>query len=317
MLNILLPLTCGLTIFLFGMKVMEIALQQWAGPMMKNILEKFTKTPFHGLLTGTVVTAFLQSSTAITVITIGMVNAGMMTFPRTLGIILGTNIGTCVTTELIATNIHRFALPLLLGASAIWLGSWLKFPDFVRANAVISIRAFSLAVCGFSTLLLGMQVMQTIVPSLQEHGLMTWFLERSLQSLLWGIVAGAALTAVIQSSTATIAMTMGFVASGILSLELGIAIVLGANIGTCLTALIASIGGSRSGQAVAWSHVVLNVAGAIVFYPLIPLLQTVSVWISDAPEAQLAHAQTIYNIVCSLVALPLCYLPVFSKRSFQ
>lgn len=303
--GILLPLAVGLAIFLFGMKVMELALQHWAGPLMKKMIETSTETPWRGLLTGTILTALVQSSSAITVITIGMVNAGLLTFPRTLGIILGTNIGTCMTTELIGMNLHRYALPLLVGSLSIWLASWLiRLPG--KSGAAL--RSLTLAVSGFSAVLLGMEVMQSIVPALQTRGLFTWFLEHSQKSLLWGIWAGTILTALIQSSTACIAIAMGLASSQAISLELGIAIVLGANIGTCVTALIASIGGSRSGRFVAWSHVLLNVGGAVLFYPLIPLLHAVTALLTESPSAQLAHAQTLYNIVCSLLALPICYM---------
>lgn len=314
--EILLPITIGLAIFLFGMKIMELALHHWAGKHMKAMLERSTDTPFRGMITGTGLTALLQSSSAITVVTIGLVNSKMLTYQRTLGIILGTNIGSCITTELISLNIIHWSLPALLIASCIWLGSWIFSPMGRNHTAVIfrwvhTFRYLSMAIGGFATVLIGMQIMHSIVPALQSRGVISWFLEQSQQSLLWGVVAGALLTAVIQSSAATIAIVMGLASVQVVSIELGIAIVLGANIGTCGTAFIASIGGSRSGKFVAWSHVILNVGGAIIFYPLIPLLQELSAWFSTNPSNQLAHSQTIYNILASFIALPLCYLKVF------
>lgn len=252
--TILLPLVTGLIIFLAGMKIMELAMHNWAGPYLDRALERFTRTPLRGMLAGTGLTAVLQSSSAITVITIGLVNAGIMSFPRTLGIILGTNIGTCLTTELIGLNINHYALPLLLIAAAVWLAGWTlpreggRFPRLARR--LLQLRYLSLAACGFACVLLGMEVMQAIVPALQSRGLFAWFVEQSQRSLLWGIVAGAVLTAVIQSSAATIAITMGLAAVQAISVELGIAITLGANIGTCTTAFIAAIGGSKYGQPV-------------------------------------------------------------------
>lgn len=315
--EILLPLIIGLAVFLFGMKIMELALHHWAGKHMKAILEKSTETPFRGMITGTGLTALLQSSSAITVVTVGLVNSKMLTYQRTLGIILGTNIGSCITTELISLNITHWSVPALMTTACIWLASW-AWPQSKRSETaavmfrwIHTFRYLSMAVGGFATVLIGMQIMHSIVPALQSRGLIAWFLEQSHQSLIWGIVAGALLTAVIQSSAATIAIVMGLAAVQAVSIELGIAIVLGANIGTCGTALIASIGGSRSGQFVAWTHVILNVGGAIVFYPLIPMLQEISAWFSANPSSQLAHSQTIYNILASLIALPLCYLKVF------
>ena len=319
--DIILPLTAGLAMFLFGMKVMELALHHWAGPRLKLWIERSTRTPLHGLATGTAVTALLQSSSAITVITIGLVNAKLMDFSRTLGIILGTNIGTCLTTELIGLNIGKYGLPLLLINAPIWLLCSL-IPDSLYttmrwSGLLHAARYMSLALCGLAGILLGMVVMQSTIPSLQSHGMFAWFLDQAQVSLLWGVVAGAALTAVIHSSSATIALTMGLASVHVISVELGIAIILGANIGTCATALIAAVGGSRSGQFVAWSHIVLNVGGTVLFFPFVDALGVVSSWFSANESAQLAHAQTIFNIVCSLAALPFCYLPVFRRTSSE
>ncbi|MEC0148276.1 Na/Pi symporter, partial [Paenibacillus alginolyticus] len=117
--TIVLPVLTGLALFLFGMKLMETALQRWAGPRLQLWLERFTRTPVRGLATGTVLTAALQSSTAITVIAIGLVGAGVLTFPRTLGVILGTNIGTCLTTELIGLSLGGIGVPMLLASAAV------------------------------------------------------------------------------------------------------------------------------------------------------------------------------------------------------
>ncbi|MEB3100699.1 Na/Pi cotransporter family protein [Ferviditalea candida] len=314
--QIVLPLVAGLAIFLFGMKSMELALHLWAAPYLKQALYKLTRTPFRGLLTGAGTTAVLQSSSAVTVITIGMVNAGVITFPQTLGIILGTNIGTTVTTELIGLNINHLALPLLISSFIVWVAAWsiaVENLGPILGKTVSALRHLSLAVGGFACVLLGMVVMESIVPALQSRGLFAWFLEQSQRSLVWGIIAGTALTAVIQSSAATIAITMGLAAVQAISAELGIAIVLGANIGTCITGFIASIGGNRYGQYVAWAHVILNICGAVLFYPFIPELFKLSAFITPDPSVQLAHAQTIYNLICSFLALPFLYLPFLNN----
>ena len=308
--HILLPLAGGLAVFLFGMKVMELALHRWAKDTLKNILVRYTKTPLRGLATGTIATALLQSSSAVSVITIGLVNAEILTFPQTLGIVLGMNIGPTVTTELISLNIQSLAVPLLIGSFLLWMFSWL----FSGRNIPI-VRSVSLAVSGFACVLLGITIMQSILPALKSEGMFAWFVEQSQRSLLWALIAGVCVTAVIQSSTAAIAMTMGLASMGAIGADVGIAIVLGANAGTCLTALIASVGGSRAGQWVAWSHVILNVGGAVLFFPLIPLLEQFASWLSPHLSGQIAHTQTFYNIACSLIALPLCYLPVI--RSFS
>jgi phosphate:Na+ symporter len=157
--------------------------------------------------------------------------------------------------------------------------------------------------------------MQSILPALKSAGMYAWFVEQSQRSLLWALIAGICVTAVMQSGTAVIAMTMGLSSMGAVGADVGIAIVLGANAGTCLTALIASVGGSRAGKWVAWSHVILNVGGAVLFFPLIPLLEQFSSWLTPHPAGQIAHTQTVYNLACSLLALPLCYLPAIRSLS--
>lgn len=315
--HIVVPLLVGLGIFLIGMKVMELALHQWAGSYLTGLVERFTRTPLRGLMIGTGISAALQSSSAITVVTIGLVNAGIMTFPKTLGIILGANIGTCLTTELIGLSLSKLAFPLLLASGFVWLVSLLASPLARRRmrlqRALHHARSLALAVSGFASVLLGVEVMQSIVPALQSRGLFGWFVELAQRSILWGVVAGAVLTAIVHSSAATIAMTMGLAAVDAIPVELGIAIVLGANIGTCATALLAAIGGAKSGQFVAWSHIALNVGGALLFLPMLPLLLHVSTLLSPSPSGQIAHAQTIFNVVSSLLALPLCYLPFLRK----
>lgn len=312
------PMLSGLSLFIFGMKTMEFALHLWAGPYLQRMLHHSTRTPLRGMMFSSIMTAIMQSSTAITVISIGLVNAGLMTFQRTLGIILGTNIGTTLTTELISLNINRYALPLLITAVALWV--WGVIADDIVPNIIPRMQQWgkplqyaSIALAGFALILLGIEWMKKVSAPLQERGLFTWFLERSQDSLLWALAAGIVISAIVHSSAAIIAIAMGLSATGALPVEISIAIVIGSNVGTCFTAIIASIGGSRSGQLVAWSHVALNVGGALLFYPLLPQLHAISAWLSGNEAAQVAHAQTIFNIASSLLALPLCYLPVWNR----
>lgn len=313
--ELIVPILAGLVLFLAGMKTVELALYQLAGDMLKRAVRRLTQTPLRGLIVGTGTTALLQSSSAITVITISFVNAGVLTFPQTLGIILGTNIGSCITTELIGIRLAGNMAITLIAASSLWLLTWLPRP--VRSPAVVklinTLRCLSLTVAGFSCVLLGFEVMQSIIPFLQQRGLLAWFVELSQRSLLWGIIAGACLTAIIHSSAASTAMAMGLASLDVIPVELGIAIILGCNIGTCMTALLASIGGNRFGYYVAWSHIMLNVGGTILCYPFIAQLQALSAMMTSDPAGQLAHAQTLFNVFCSLLALPLCYLSAFRK----
>ncbi len=316
---ILFPVTFGLALFLFGMKVMEAALHAWAGPKLIRVLHLTTRTPWTGLLSSTVISAVLQSSTALTVMTIGLVNAGLLSYARTLGIILGGNIGTCLTTELIALDISSIGVPLLIISFLVWAAAVTlleMLPGWLSAkwsSLLTPLQFGALATGGFSLIMIAITWMQSTGPALKTYGIIDWLLGHAGDSLLWGALAGAVLTALIHSSAATVAMTMGLVGTGALPLHLGIAMVIGSNVGTCVTALIASLGGTRSGSFVAWSHVTLNILGAALFLPLTPLLGTASAWLSSDPAAQIAHSQTIFNVVCSLVALPLCYLPFWSR----
>ncbi|MBO9609831.1 MAG: Na/Pi cotransporter family protein [Paenibacillaceae bacterium] len=316
---IIAPLGAGLAMFLFGMKIMEMALDRLAGPRLAAALARFTRTPARGMAASAAVTAALQSSTAVTVATIGLVNAGLIRFRQTLGVILGANIGTCLTTTLLGGSLDRLAVPLLLTASAVCAASWLPLgarraasataPAPARAHQPLALRYGALAAAGFACVLLAMQVLQSIAPALRERGTLDAFIALAQTSLLWGVLAGAALTALIHSSAACIAMAMSLAATQAISPTLGIAIVIGANVGTCATALIASASGSRYGRWVAWTHIALNAGGAILFYPLIGLLEQTAALLSATPAGQIAQAQTLFNVSCSLFALPICYLP--------
>ncbi|MBW7473726.1 Na/Pi symporter [Paenibacillus oenotherae] len=320
----------GFAVFLAGMKIMELALHRSVGQHLHGILHKSTATPLHGLVVGTATTAVLQSSTAVTVMTIGLVNAGLLTFPRTLGIILGTNIGTCLTTELIGLNLNGLAWPLLQVSLGLWLltallgeiglmqGGSSKWQHSGAASGkswLQPLRNSSVIAGGFSLLLIGIGLMQSVAADVQASGIFHTFLHRAENSVLWGLAAGVILTAAVHSSAAVIGIVMGLASVGAMPIEVGIAVVLGSNVGTCITAMLASIGGTKSGRFVAWSHVLLNICGAALFAPFVSELHTVAGWISSSPAAQIAHAQTIFNMLSSLLALPLCYLPRIQRLS--
>lgn len=312
--SILIPLAFGLALLLFGMKIMEFALEKAAGPRLPELLSRFTGTPLRGMAASSALTALMQSSTAVTVVTIGLVNAGLMRFSQTLGIILGTNIGTCLTTELIGMSLGKAALPLLLTAATVWLIA-LGFTSEDRHPKARRIGFTALAAAGFACILLGVGMMQGLTPELEARGIFTWLVRQSQESRVWGVLAGAAVTAVIHSSAATIVMTMSLVGSGTFPPELGIAVIFGANVGTCATALLASIGGSRYGAYVAWTHTLLNIGGAALFYPFIPAMAELVTHMSPEAAVQMARAQTLFNVLSSLLALPLCYLlPLYNKK---
>ncbi|MDR9747216.1 Na/Pi cotransporter family protein [Paenibacillus taichungensis] len=317
--DVVLPLLYGLLIFFGGMKLMETALQRMAGPMLAGWLGRATSAPWKGMAFSAGATALLQSSTAVTVLTIGLANARLITYGRTLGIILGTNIGTCLTTELVGLQIGRVSLPLLALSLTGWavfvvLGERNQFAPEGTRRTLSTMQYSFLASAGFALVMTGIQVMQSIAVPLRSMGVFQWFLDRSADSLWWGFLAGACLTALIHSSAAVISMAITLAATGVLPVEIGIAIVIGSNVGTCITAVIAAAGGASAGKFVAASHVVLNIAGALLFMPLIGQLHAASAWLSADNGVQIAHAQTLFNVTSSLLALPFCYLPIWHKK---
>ncbi|MCI3919684.1 Na/Pi symporter [Paenibacillus sp. TRM 82003] len=317
--ELLLPFGIGLSVFLFGMKAMEIGLHQWAGPFLSVWMRRFTVTPTRGLITGVLATVALQSSDAVTIVAIGLVNAGVLTFRQTLGIVLGANIGASLTADMLALDMSSQALPLLLGGAVGWFALLLlerSKPENRWLRGCLPVRHVCLTICGFACILIGMERMDAMVPALQSRGLFVWFLEHSQQSLLWGLAVGAGVTAIIQSSAATIAVTMGLAEVQAISVNLGISIVLGANIGTCSTALLATIGGTKAGRYVAWSHILLNLGGSLLFFPFIDGLRLLAAFWTDSPYDQIARAQTLFNVLCSFLALPFCYIG-FNKNRRQ
>ncbi len=316
-LDLVVPSLLGFALLLSGMKVMELALQRWAGQRLSLWVARSTSTPLRGFTVGTVASALLQSSTAVPVLTIGFVNAGWLSLSRSFGIILGTNVGTTLTTELMSLKLHRFGFAILALAALGWLVTALLYEvrsAVAPTKRALLLRYVSVAFGGFGLLLVGFKILQSMGPSLQASGTFDALMEHAAANPLWGVLGGAALTALVHSSAAVIALSMGLAATGALPPEAGIAIVLGANVGTCFTGLVASLGGGPGGRFVALSQLALNSAGALLFYPLIGALHAAAAAIAPGdPSAQIAHAQTIFNVVCSAIALPLAYLPRWRK----
>jgi phosphate:Na+ symporter len=290
MVSILLPFCAGLGIFLVGMKVMRNGLESLAEKHLKTILLRFTKTPWRGMLCGTILTALLQSSTAVTVFTIGLVDTGLLTFTQSLGIILGTNIGTTVTTQLLALKLDDFAWPLVAFGFILILIKQKTGPIWL----------------GLGFIFAGVKGMQSVATPLEKAGWIDWLMSGTDYPIMMGFLTGMVITALIHSSSAMVAISMGFYASGVISLPFAIAVVIGSNVGTCATGLIAALQTKPSAKRVAIAHLVLNVGGALLFLPLIPLLLEIVSAFSSDPSIQVAHTQTIYNVVCSLMVLPVC-----------
>ena len=316
--HLLISSVIGFILLIGGMKLTEAALNRWAGNRLSHWLSQATSTPLRGFLFGTAASATLQSSTAVTVLTIGFVNAGWITFSRSFGIILGTNVGTTLTTEIMSLQLHRYGWAVLAAAFAGWMWTAV-FGEMKPGGAVpqahhLPLRYGSVALAGFGFLLIGFQILVGMGTVLQQSDVMVSLMNTAAVHPLMGLLGGAALTAVVHSSSAVVGMAMVAAGAGVLPPDAGIAVVLGANIGTCFTGLVASLSGGPGGKFVALSQLALNVSGALLFVPLMALLQGVVEHMAPAdPFVQIAHAQTIFNVVCSLAALPLAYWPVWRR----
>ena len=290
-------LTLG--VFLFGMYLVRTGLFNLSADKLKLWLARLTGSPWKGLLLGTIVTAILQSSSAVTIIVVGLVAGGMLTFKQSIGIILGANIGTTVTTEIIALNIDSIIIPMAIIGAVLSL--------IKRKN----IRNTGLAILGLSAVFGAMWNFKVLAAPLQEMAFIDQLFLSLDNNLFYAVIAGTVVTAIIQSSTATTGITMGFIASGSFTLDTAVAIVLGSNIGTCIDAWLASIGGGREARLTAWSHIWLNVLGVIAFFPFIGLLAKIGTLLASQPAIQVAHISVIFNITSSLIALP--FVNQFSK----
>lgn len=293
--EIIIPIATGLAVFIFGMQLMRIGFENLFLYKIKKLLHVVTSTPLKGLLTGIVVTALLQSSSAVALIVIGLTHARAMTLKQAICIILGANIGTVVTIELIAFQLHDVAVYFFVIGLFLFLTSKVTF------------RSIGMSLAGFGLLFIGMDMMQSVSPTLQALGMFDAMFDFGDDGILSGIISGTVLTAIIQSSTATTAITMNLVYEQLLPLTIAIAIALGSNIGTCFTAIIGSIGMNRTAKQVVMAHVILNVCGVLLFLPLIPALAFIVEWMTASPMHQVAHAQLIFNVVCSLIVLPFVY----------
>ena len=290
-----LALLGGLALFLYGMQMMSSGLEAAAGNRMKRILEKLTSNRILGVLVGAGITAVIQSSSATTVMVVGFVNSGMMTLRQAVWIIMGANIGTTITGQLIALDVGEIAP--LMAFIGVALVVFIKKP---------TVRYWGQIVAGLGILFLGMNMMSDSMLPLRESeafiGLMTQF-----SNPLLGILAGTVFTAVIQSSSASVGILQTLAKSGLIGLDSAVYVLFGQNIGTCITAVLASIGTSRNAKRTTIIHLLFNVIGTTLFTVVCmctPLTSGVAGWTPDNPSAQIANMHTLFNVVTTLLLLP-------------
>lgn len=285
----------GLALFLYGMQMMSTGLESAAGNKMKTILEKLTANRFLGVLVGALITAVIQSSSATTVMVVGFVNSGMMTLNQAIWIIMGANIGTTITGQLIALDVGAIApLVAFIGVAAI---VFLKNEKIKHMGEIMA---------GLGVLFIGMDMMGAAMKPLAASeafvGLLTKF-----ENPLLGILAGAVFTALIQSSSASVGILQALAGSGVIGLKSAAFVLFGQNIGTCITAFLASIGTNTNAKRTTVIHIMFNVFGTIVFTTLClatPIIALVEGWTPGNAPAQIANLHTMFNIVTTLLLLP-------------
>ena len=291
----------GLGLFLFGMKLMGDGLEMAAGSKLRGMIERLTKNKYMGALVGLVVTAVIQSSSATTVMVVGFVNAGLMNLAQAVGVIMGANIGTTVTGVMIAINLTAIApIAVLIGVVMI---------SFIKRN---SVKHIGQIIAGFGILFMGMKMMSTAMEPLSESEVFT-SLMTSFSNPLLGVLVGLVFTAIIQSSSASVGVLQALGAAGAITLPSAIYVIYGQNIGTCVTALISSVGTSKTARRTAVVHLMFNVFGAILFivismlFPFAELVQRIA---PGSVMAQISIVHVIFNIVCTAIMLPLSSLLV-------
>lgn len=291
----------GLGLFLFGMKLMGDGLEMAAGSKLRGMIERLTKNKYMGALVGLVVTAVIQSSSATTVMVVGFVNAGLMNLAQAVGVIMGANIGTTVTGVMIAINLTAIApIAVLIGVVMI---------SFIKRN---SVKHIGQIIAGFGILFMGMKMMSTAMEPLSESEAFTSLIT-SFSNPLLGVLVGLVFTAIIQSSSASVGVLQALGAAGAISLPSAIYVIYGQNIGTCVTALISSVGTSKTARRTAVVHLMFNVFGAILFivismlFPFAELVQRIA---PGSVMAQISIVHVIFNIVCTAIMLPLSNLLV-------
>jgi phosphate:Na+ symporter len=297
----------GLSLFLYGMERMSDALKNVAGEKMKDILGMLSNNRIMGMITGAIVTAVIQSSSVTTVMLVGFVTANLMSLSQTIGVIMGSNIGTTITAQIVAFKVTKYALLLM----AVGFG-------MLFSSKKEKIQQYGYMIMGLGMIFFGMGVMSDAM-----HPLRTYqpFLDLMAQmsNPVWGILVAALFTALIQSSSATTGVIIVLAMQGLITLQAGIALSFGANIGTCVTALLASIGKPREALRVSIVHVLFNVIGVLIFLPFIAPFAKFVITISPSPAEglsglqaaaavlprQVANAHTCFNISCALLFLPL------------
>lgn len=298
----------GLGLFLFGMKMMGDGLENLAGDKLKGIFDKITSNPIKGVITGAIVTMLIQSSSAATVMVVGFVNSGIMNLMQATYVIMGANIGTTITAQLITFNFSAI-VPIFVAVGAALL----------LFNKKKNLKDIGYIALGFGILFFGLDNMSAAMKPLRESAVFTNLIISLKGQAILSLLLGTVMTAVIQSSSAVTGILVALAASGVIPIDVAIPVLLGSNIGTCVTALLSSLGTTNAAKKAALIHLSFNVIGSMIFLipPITNLLQTIVTNLTPGMEGnivakQIANSHTIFNVVNTILLLPFTkYLVAF------
>ena len=298
----------GLALFIYGMKIMGNGLEQAAGPSLEKTLEKMTGNVFTALLMGIIVTAVIHSSAGTTVMVVGFVNAGIMTLKQSVGVILGANIGTTVTAQILrlsGSDDGGIFLELMKPKNLAYIGVIIGVIVMMRAKKKRT-RSIANIFIGFGVLFIGMSTMETALAPLAEMPQLS-SLFKAISNPVLGILVGAGITALLQSSTASVGILQALSTTGVITYAAAIPIILGQNIGTCFTTFLSSLSGNKNARRAAMIHFYFNMLGSIIFLIVIYAIEyTVgfSFWQTSIDKGGIANFHTFFNIVATLMFLP-------------
>ena len=290
----------GLAIFLYGLHMLSDGLKKVVGEKIKQILTRLTSNPIQGCFLGALTSATLQSSGLTMVTLIGLINAGVLTLRQGIGVMLGSEIGTTITTQLVAFKVGVTAFPII--AFGFFLSFLAKNKKYKNIGQVI---------LSFGIVYLGMNIMSSSIQPLQNEPDLKTFLFNLGQFPLSGLLAGVIITSIFQSSTALMGLVISLGINNLITLEAAIAIILGANIGSCITGIIAVVGSSLSSKRLSLAQLMTNVIGVFLFFPFITNFTGFIEMTSTVLPRQIANAHSIFNIIVTLIMLPLINFLVF------
>lgn len=289
---------CGTVVLIYGVELMTNGLEKCNTKMMRKFLITFTGRVGSAFMAGTVLTALVQSSTAVTVITVSFVNAGLIKLPQAMGIIYGTNIGTTITAQLMSFQLTNVCFPAVAVGIIMIL-----FPK----NSVIKNIGF--AVAGLGLMFLGLKILNASVSYIQKSEEVANIFRVYGQNLFAGLIIGLVTTALVHSSSATVGLTIVLFNAHLITFESAVGFTLGDNIGTCITAQVASLAANINAKRTAWAHTLYNIFGVLVvlifFMPFVQLIKYVTCILGQDETRLVANAHTIFNILSALVFLPI------------